>query len=322
MKNKNIKLLLILLILISTLFAVGCSSKVYESSMDNSVGQSSMGKGDYNDGIVGMPAPPSYDMDQPETQAPEMPQVDNGNKGKVNPLEPKKVITTVNLQFETAEFDKTDKDLNGILVKYNAYIENSSISSNNYSSYGSGNFRYANYVVRVPSTKVNEFKLEVVGIGNKINESTSKDDVTSQYADTESRLKVITIKEERILSLLERAERIEDIIALENQLSQTIQEKENLKSSLIILDDKVDFSTFYISIQETSKLTTQETIETTFGMKMKEAFKDSIYNFKRSFEKSIIELIGISPLLLIIVTIIVIVISINKKRKKRYGNIK
>lgn len=68
---------------------------------------------------------------------------------------------------------------------------------------------------------------------------------------------------------MEKAEKIEDIIALENQLSETIAEKESLKTSLINIDDKVDFSTINIEIQEVEKLSNAETIETTFGTRIK-----------------------------------------------------
>ncbi len=52
-----------------------------------------------------------------------------------------------------------------------------------------------------------DFKSSLNGVGNIISESTNKEDVTRQYKDTESRLKVIETKEERILALLSKAEK-------------------------------------------------------------------------------------------------------------------
>lgn len=215
-----------------------------------------------------------------------------------SPLEPKKVITTLQMTFETTEFDKTSKNLDIIIDKYKAYVENSNISNNSY--YNNKNYRFGTYTIRVPKMSVDSFKSELSGIGNMISESTSKEDVTSQYTDTESRLKVITVKEERILALLEKAEKIEDIIALENQLSQIIYEKESLKSSLISLDDRVDFSTFYLSIQETEKLSNAETVETTFGTRIMNAINDSLYSFKKTMQNLTISLIYLSPFIIIL----------------------
>lgn len=247
------------------------------------------------------------------------------NKGEIapnapskvpSPLEPKKVITTIQMAFETTEFDKTANNLNTIVDKHKAYVENSNISNNSY--YDNKSYRFGNYTIRVPKTSVDQFKSELSGIGNMTSESTSKEDVTSQYTDTESRLKVITVKEERILSLLGKAEKIEDIIALENQLSQTIQEKESLKSSLISLDDRVDYSTFYLSIQETEKLSNAETVETTFATKIKNAINDSLYSFKRTMQSLTISLIYLFPFLIILGVILFIALKlINKIKTKK-----
>ncbi len=300
-KSKRILLILISIFLVLSLI-VGCSS---QKSSDIYVEEST---------------PPS--VGPPDSGGPaqdEMATEDLGeapDKGKVpSPLEPKKVITTIQMEFETTEFDKTTKDLDLLIEKYKAYVENSNISINSY--YNNKSYRYGSFTIRVPKKDILSFKSELTGIGNMTSESTSKQDVTSQYTDTESRLKVITVKEERILALLEKAEKIEDIIALENQLSQTIQEKENLKSSLIQLDDKVDYSTFYINIIETAKLSDSETVETSFGTKVKNAINNSFYAFKETMQDLTISLIYGFPFLIILAIILFIVYKIVKWIKKK-----
>lgn len=295
-KSKKMCLIIVSILLILSLIA-GCSSQ----------------KGVQNEFSV---AP---DTGSPDFGGPVRDQATE-NKGDIaptepstvpSPLEPKKVITTIQMAFETTEFDKTANNLDIIINKYKAYVENSNIANNSY--YNNKSYRFGTYTIRVPKISIESFKSELSGIGNMTSESTSKEDVTSQYTDTESRLKVITVKEERILSLLEKAEKIEDIIALENQLSQTIQEKENLKSSLISLDDRVDYSTFYLSIQETEKLSNSETVETTFGTKIMNAINDSLYSFKKTMQNLTISLIYGLPFLIILGVIVFIVLKILKK---------
>lgn len=302
-KKKMFILTLSLLIILS--LVVGCSAK---SSNDYSSAPQTespeAGRPDY-----GPPSPEDKPSEDNSNIAP-------GEPGNVpNPLEPKKVITTLQLDFETTEFDKTTAHLNQIIEKYKAYVENSNISNNSY--YNNKSYRYGSYTIRVPKLSVDSFKAELLGIGNMISESTSKQDVTSQYTDTESRLKVITVKEERILALLEKAEKIEDIIALENQLSNVIYEKENLKSSLISLDDKVDYSTFYLNIQETEKLSSAETVETSFGTKVMNAINNSLYSFKKTMENLTISLIYLLPFLIILGIIGFIVLKLWKRFKPK-----
>lgn len=230
-----------------------------------------------------------------------------------SPLEPKKVITTIHLSFETTEFEKSNEELNKLIEKYKAYVENSNISYNHY--YNEKMYRYGEFTIRVPKENIISFKTELNLIGHLVSENTNKQDVTKQYQDTESRLKVITVKEERILALLEKAEKIEDIITLEKELSEIIYEKENLKTSLMNLDDKIDFSTIYISLQEVQKISDTETIDTTFGTRIKNAFKNSLYSFKRGVENLIITFIYNIPFLIVVAVMLYIAYRLFRKRK-------
>lgn len=238
--------------------------------------------------------------------------------GGKSPLEPEKVITTIYLGFETTEFDKSNEELTKLIEKYKAYVEYSNISYNQH--YNNVNYRYGEYTIRVPKDNITSFKTELGIIGNLRSENTSKQDVTKQYADTESRLNVIEIKEGRLLALLEKAEKIEDIIALENQLSQVIYEKESLKSSLLNLDDKVDFSTINVNIQEVAKTTATENVDTTFATKMKNAINDSLFFFKDTLQNLIILGIYLLPFLVILVLVGYAFYKLGKKFKKNRPN--
>lgn len=231
-----------------------------------------------------------------------------------SPLQPEKVITTIDMHFETTEFEKTNQDLNKLIKKYKAYVENSNINYNTY--YNNKSYRNAFYVIRVPKDKVGKFQSDLNGIGNIISENTSKSDVTKHYKDIESRLKVIEVKEERILALLSKAEKIEDIIKLEDQLSKTIYEKEDLKSSMMDLDDRIDFTSIEINLEEVEKISNQDTTKTGFGIKFINAIKDSMFFFKKSLENIILLSIYVLPFALVIGALAYLLIKFIKKIKK------
>ena len=296
---KKILVLALSIIMVLSLLA-GCSSK--GSTPPNTAAS--------EDRAVG--SAPGAPMPSPVT--PESESQDYGIiPPATSPLEPKKVITTIHLSFETIEFEKSNEELNKLIEKYKAYVENSNISYNHY--YNEKMYRYGEFTIRVPKENITSFKTELNLIGHLVSENTNKQDVTKQYQDTESRLKVITVKEERILALLEKAEKIEDIIALEKELSEIIYEKENLKTSLINLDDKIDFSTIYISLQEVQKISDTETIDTTFGTRIKNAFKNSLYSFKRGVENLIITFIYNIPFLIVVAIILYIAYKLFRKRR-------
>lgn len=235
-------------------------------------------------------------------------------QGSTSPLEPEKIITTLYLNFETTEFEKTNENLDRLIGKYEGYVEHSNISHNTY--YNNKSYRYGEFSIRIPRDKITSFKTELNSIGNLTSESTNRQDVTKQYTDTESRLRVVETKEERLLALLEKAEKMEDIIAIENQLSEVIYGKENLKSSLMDLDDKIDFSTVNISLQEVERLSTAENIDTSFATEIANAFRNSLYKFKKVSEDLVIALIYGIPYLVIIG----IVVAVGVRVFRRYKN--
>lgn len=285
MKKFRKNLLLALSLMVIILYALGCSA--------NTKGEMA-----YDSGSSSAPAAPPV----------EGVKEDGGLEAE---LEAEKIITTINLEFETTEFNESIEQLMDLIEEYQAYVESSNISYNRH--YNNRSYRHGYYTIRVPQDDITSFKKDLQQIGNIISESTSKDDVTKSYKDIEARLKVVTVKEERLLSLMEKAEKIEDLIALENQLTEVIYEKERLNSQLMDIDDRVDYSTFILHIQEVDKLTSTETVETSFGTRIKNAIEHSLYNFVDGLQNMVIGLIYLAPFLVLIGIILFISYRIFKK---------
>ena len=302
MNKKRIFLLLILILSFSMIIG-GCSARKSQSydmtPQENATSETSM------------------DMDYSENKAMDdyaMKEEMSEERG-YDMVEPDKIITTVNISMQTKEFTETTEKLIGLITKYKGYIENSNISHNNYIN--SARLKYSEYTIRIPRENLNQFVNELKEIGNIISENTSKQDITKQYRDTESRLKVLETKEGRILALLEKAEKMEDIITLENQLSNIIYEKESLTANIMDMDDKVDYSTVYFQLDEVAKLNIGENVKTPFWTKVANAFKDSIYFFTNNIENLIISLIYFLPYALIIAVVLYILYRIKKKFKHK-----
>lgn len=299
---KKTKGLLILALILTVALFTGCSSGYgYDNTkeimvepqtapQEPTLSKNNMG---ISSDIMGMPSMEMEERGEDFTAIDGSKDEDIGYK-----IEPDKIITTVSMNFETKDFEKSITTLNQLLVDSKGYISNSNISNNDH-YYETQSYKNGSFTIRIPRDNVTQFKSGVNEIGNVINENTSKDDVTQHYNDTESRYAVLVIKEERLLSLLERAEKIEDIIRLETELSNVIYEKERLKSTLVQLDDKIDYATFHFSIREVAKTTNTETVETTFMTKIKNAFDDSMYSFKKKLEDFAIKTVYKLPTLLI-----------------------
>ena len=276
MKINKQTILTVTVFLLVVSIVSSCSSK---SSMDNSITRNNM--------------PITEESERPEGSPGEAQDIGLGISG----IEPEKVITTVHLSLETTEFDSTIESLGKIIGANKGYIENSHISDRGHIN--NKIFKYADYVIRVPKNSVEGFTNEIDSIGNIISQNVSKEDITKQYYDTESRLNLLKTKEERMTALLKQADKMEDIITIENQLSDIIHQKESLTKNILDMDDKVSYSIIHMNISEVERLRSDATAKTTFATRISNAFSNSLYSFKVFVEGFVIVIIYIWPYLLI-----------------------
>lgn len=231
------------------------------------------------------------------------------------PQNNRKLIRTVFLDVETKEYDKISTDISAKIAASGGYIERSEQRG---ASYGYNNTRSAYIVARIPKDKVDDFITMVGTQGNIINREESVEDVTLQYVDIESHKKSLLIEQERLLALLEKAEKLEDIITLEERLSSVRYQLEKFESSLRSYDNQVDYSTVTINLAEVERITVVE--EKTLWSRMTTGFQRSIYDIGETAQNLAVWFVINLPYLLIwlaIVGLIVLVIlRASKPRKK------
>ena len=225
-----------------------------------------------------------------------------------------KIIYTANLNIETLEYDECYKNIMSKVREVGGYVENSNEDggyrySSNYSSR-----RYLDLTVRIPVDKYSEFLTSVEGYGNLISKSESSQDITSQYMDTEARLKALEGQRDRLEELALKAEDIETLLAIETQLSEVQYQIENYTSQKNFYDNKVSFTTVYIYLQEVKVITDTEN---TFWSRLKDTFRGSWSSLGETAEGLLFGLIYALPYLILIAIIVVVIIRISKKAKKK-----
>ena len=94
------------------------------------------------------------------------------------------------------------------------------------------------------------FSIRPRGIGNVTSISRYAENVTSQYTDYEARLSSLRTQEERLLSMLEKSEDVESLIALEQRLADVRYELESIERNLKNLDLPISYSTITLNLQE------------------------------------------------------------------------
>ena len=232
----------------------------------------------------------------------------------------RKLIRNVNLSLQTKEFDTVLENMSQKVKDLGGYIQDFSVwgSSSDYSS-----SRSASYTLRIPSDNLDEFIDVVETLGNVTYKNESVDDVTLRYVDVDSHKKALETEQERLLALLEKAENVEDIINIENRLSDVRYELENYESQIRLLDNQIDYSTVYVDISEVSRVT--DTGKQGFFEEVASRFSDSVYVVLMGLRGFAIGILGSLPILVVwgvILAVVVILLRkfVFKKSKKNKKN--
>lgn len=244
-------------------------------------------------------------------------------------LADRKLIKTVNLNVETEQFDVLVPAIEQRVTALGGYIEDMSSYNRggNYSAdyIGTKYLRYANMTIRIPKDNLDTFLTVVAEQSNIISRSESVMDVTLQYVDLESHKKALIAEQDRLLELIEQAETVEDIITIEGRLSEVRYQLESMESQLRTFDNKINYSTVYLSIDEVERYTPTET--TTVWQRIGSGFMESLSGVGRGISNFIIWLIVHIPYIVVWAVIIVAAFlivravrrSMVKRRLKKLG---
>lgn len=242
----------------------------------------------------------------------------------------RKLIKSVDMSLETLTFDDTTAKIESQVNLLGGYMQGSYLYNDNaydpyrYStssqSYNRSN-RYATYTVRIPSDKLDAFLGAVGNLGTVLNQTLNTKDVTLEYVDTESRAEALKIQLDRLLAILEKAETVEDIIALESRISDVTYQLERKESVLKNYDNLVEFSTVSLLVQEVQHYTIPEVVPETVGQRIAAGLKDTFYDISEGFKDFIVGLTVDLPYILIwgaiIAAVTFVTIRIVRKRRSK-----
>lgn len=221
----------------------------------------------------------------------------------------RKLIRNVNLSVETDAFDELLQSLQNQIAALSGYVERSDISGSSMESRNRSSSRYASVTARIPSDKLDQFIGVVQEQSNVTYKSETTSDVTLQYSDLESRKKSLTVEQDRLWALLEKADTLEAVIALEERLSEIRYELESMESQLRLYDNQVDYSTVYIDIREVRVFTPTE--PESVGTRIRNGFSDNLEALGTFATDTFIAIVSGSPIwvpvLLILAAVLILI---------------
>ena len=260
--------------------------------------------GDYDSGL-GVAAP---------TPAPTA-QKDSASGSETPEQNQDKIIYSSEVTVETTEFDETIGKISGLVDSYGGWIESSSVSGTNYyqKARGTASTRNASYTMRIPSGRFSALMESLSDLGNIPYSHIYTENVTSQYVDAQARLKALTTQETRLLEMMELAESVEDVIIIEDRLTELRYQIESIQTKLNNWDRRVSYSTVYLTVQEVREYTPEEKVDPTYGEELLAALKRGVKNAGETLKDLLVFIIEVLPVLVILVPVILLLVWLIRK---------
>ena len=200
----------------------------------------------------------------------------------VDPIE-RRLIKDGSLEFETADWKETKRQIATICDSLEAYSTDESLSN----LYDRISYHQ---VIRVPSVGFETLIDKVEKVSGRLENKTIKvDDITKEYVDVQVRISNKKEMENRYRELLKHAKNVEEMLKIERYITDVRTEIERMEAGLKTMQDRTAMSTLELTYHE------KIVIDFGFGSKM----IASLLNGWQNLLTMLIALANIWPLLIL-----------------------
>ena len=228
--------------------------------------------------------------------------------------ENQKLIRTVYMDAQTTSMDGVMSWLENRVAELGGYFEQKSIRRSGSRDDGSY-YRYADMVIRVPAENLDGFLAQIGENAVVTSTREETENVTLQYVSTKSRVEALETEQKRLLELLEEAGSMEDLLTIEERLTDVRWELENYASQLRVLDNQVDYSTVYLNINEVDK--PKVVTERTVWQKIGDGFAENTIDLWDGIVAVFVWLLSSLPFLIPLAVVAVVGFKMGKRLKAK-----
>jgi len=196
----------------------------------------------------------SYDMaPMAEPAAPYEEKAYDANVSAV-PVQKRMVIENADLSIVVTDPEAKMQAISAMAERMGGFV----VSSNQFETYlsGGGTAPEGSMTIRVPAEKLKDALAEIKeGIVELKSENRSGQDVTQEYTDLSSRLKNLESTERQLNTIMQQAEKTEDVMLVFNQLTEIREQIELIKGQMQYYEQSAALSAISIRLiaEETLK---------------------------------------------------------------------
>jgi hypothetical protein len=156
------------------------------------------------------------------------------------------IIRTVTMTIAVGDVQETFHKVEQIVAEQNGYLAGSQLRQD-------GDRLTATATLRIPADPATyQATLERLrGLAERVvDEQSQAQDVTEEYVDLDSRLRNLRASEESLLALLGKAQRVEDILQIQRELTNVRGQIEQIQGRKQALERRSDLATITLTIRE------------------------------------------------------------------------
>ncbi|MCX5393829.1 DUF4349 domain-containing protein [Streptomyces sp. NBC_00094] len=161
--------------------------------------------------------------------------------------QPQHVIRTASLTVEVADAAKALATARGVATGAGGRVENETTERLD------DTYVTSRVVLRVPQEQYDTVLTELAGTGKLLARKADAKDVTEQVVDVESRIATQRASVARVRTLMQRAEKLADVVILEGELSRRQADLESLLAQQSSLKDRTSMATITLELTEKEK---------------------------------------------------------------------
>lgn len=157
----------------------------------------------------------------------------------------RQVIRAAVLRVEVVKFEEGSKALVRIAESSGGFIADSNISQEEPP--------YGTFTLRVPAVRFSEVLDRVGALGKVTGRRVSGQDVTEEFVDLRARIRNLEHHERQLLTFMEKAVKVADLLAIEQELTRVRGEIEQQTGRLRFLGNRVEMATVEVGLYEKAK---------------------------------------------------------------------
>jgi len=171
----------------------------------------------------------------------------------------RQLILTASIALEVADVRSAYDRVQAVAAGEGALITQASLQATVGRAKGERDYGHATVVLRMPQTRFYAVRDRLHSVasdfgGKVLRDEIDSQDVTEEYVDLKAQLRNWRAQETQLLEIMRQARRINDILAVRNQLAEVQQEIERLTGRLRFLENRVDLSTITVEIYQKGKI--------------------------------------------------------------------